>query len=321
MGSQKREVTVPTSMDGMRIDVALARLSGYSRSQAQRLIESGRAGGFRDRVLRPNARAKKGELIWYFPEREAPVRPMKLALDVRYEDPHLAIVNKPPGMVVHPGPGHGEGTLVSALVYRWPEIEGVGEYPRWGIVHRLDKETSGVMVIARRETAYRGLVSAIAGRKVGRNYLALVHGLFQVGAGTIEAPIVRRRARQSVGPGGKPAVTHYRRMASWSRPPVSLMDIALETGRTHQIRVHMESIERYLVGDRVYGKPGPQEIDPGRVWLHAYRLQLSHPVSGVDLDVSAPLPDDLASSLAALGKPDLGTANVATVEEPTNNHT
>ena len=310
MGGEPQQVTVPASMDGTRLDVALATLGPLSRNQARRLIASGRAGlvsAESEAPARPNTRVKKGQTIWFRREVLAPVRPMRINMDVRYEDPHLAIINKPAGMVVHPGPGNHEGTLVSALLYRWPEVEGVGEYPRWGIVHRLDKDTSGAMVIALRSDAYRGLAEALASRNVRRIYLALVHGRFDVATGTIEAPIDRRRARRFVGPGGKPARTHYRREACWSRPPLSLVQVALETGRTHQIRVHMESITRHLVGDPVYGRPAGAGVDPGRVWLHAHRLQFAHPLTGEALDVTAPLPDDLRSSLDKLGPPTLGS--------------
>ena len=310
MGGEAQRVTVPAPMDGARFDVALATLAALSRSQARRLIESGRAGQLsrgKETPARPKTRMREGETIWFRREIAATVGPSPISLDVRYEDSHLAVISKPSGMVVHPGPGNHEGTLVSALLYRWPEVEGVGEYPRWGIVHRLDKDTSGTMVIARQSEAHRGLTAALVSRNVDRTYLALVHGRFDVTTGTIDAPIDRRRARRFVGPEGKPAVTHYRRQASWSRPPLSLLQVTLETGRTHQIRVHMESIRRYLVGDPVYGRPASAGVDPGRVWLHAHRLRFPHPLTGELVDVTAPLPPDLRSSLAKLGAPTLGT--------------
>lgn len=310
MGGKPQQVTVPAAMEGARLDVALAALGGVSRSQARKLIESGRAARFsggQETPARPKTRVREGDTVSFLPATMAPVVASPITLDVRYEDPHLAVVSKPSGMVVHPGPGNHHGTLVSALLHRWPEVEGVGEYPRWGIVHRLDKDTSGVLVIARRSAAHRGLVAALASRKVHRTYLALVHGSFDITTGTIDAPVDRRRARRFVGSGGKPAVTHYRRQASWSRPSLSLLQVTLETGRTHQIRVHMESIGRHLVGDPVYGRPASAGVDPGRVWLHAHRLRFSHPLTNETVDISAPLPPDLRSSLATLGAPTLGT--------------
>ena len=309
MGGKPQQVTVPAAMEGTRLDVALGHLAGVSRSKARKLIDSGRAVWFtggQETPARPNARVREGDTVWFLLETMAPVPASPIPLDVRYEDPHLAVVSKPSGMVVHPGPGNHDGTLVSALLHRWPEVEGVGEYPRWGIVHRLDKDTSGVLVIARRPAAHRGLVAALASREVDRTYLALVHGCFDITTGTIDAPIDRRRARRFVGSGGKPAVTHYRRRASWSRPPLSLLQVTLETGRTHQIRVHMESIRRHLVGDPVYGRPAGPGVDPGRPWLHAHRLRFTHPVTQETIDVTSPLPTDLRSSLTTLGPPTLG---------------
>lgn len=247
-----------------------------------------------------------GDSVWFIPDRVRTIRPEPVPIDVLFEDPYLAVVNKPAGMVVHPGPGNQRGTLVSALLNRWPEVEGVGEYPRWGIVHRLDKDTSGVMMVALHTDSHPGLVGVLAARAATREYLTLVHGSFQVIAGTIEAPIDRRRARRFVGPEGKPAVTHYRRLANWGRPALSLLEVSLETGRTHQIRVHLESIGRHVVGDPVYGRPAGSGVDPGRVWLHAHRLRLSHPITGTVVDVTAPLPPDLRSSLRVLGTPSQG---------------
>lgn len=310
MGGEAQQVTVPGSLDGARFDVALASLAGVSRTRARGLIESGQAGRLPPRGkagVRPNTRVAAGDRAWFRLGGEAVLRPQTAFLDIRYEDPHLAVINKPPGMVTHPGPGNLEGTLVSVLLGRWPEVEGVGVYPRWGIVHRLDKDTSGVMMIARREEAHRALAAALAARVVRKNYLTLVHGLFHVSTGTIDAPIDRRRARRFVGPGGKRAVTHYRCLASWVRPAISLLEVTLETGRTHQIRVHLESIGRHLVGDPVYGKPASPGVDPGRVWLHSHRLRFAHPATREDLDVTAPLPPDLRAGLDALGIPNSGT--------------
>ena len=310
MGGQTH-LTVPESLDGSRFDLILARLAGVSRASARRMIESGGAGltaAGPDSGSRPRTRLRAGDGLWFAPPEPAPLRPHPVELDVRYEDRYLAVIGKPAGMVTHPGPGHGEATLVSALLHRWPEVEGVGEFPRWGIVHRLDMDTSGAILIALHPLAHRRLTEAMAAREVRRRYLTLTHGGFAVASGTIDAPIDRRRARRFVGPGGKPAVTHYRRLATWDRPVLSLLEVTLETGRTHQIRVHLGSIDRPVVGDRVYGRPARAGVDPGRVWLHAHRLGLVHPVTRQDLDVEVPLPSDLRSSLEALGRPAVGEA-------------
>ena len=201
----------------------------------------------------------------------------RLRVGVLYEDEYLAVIDKPSGLVTHPGPGNADGTLVSALLHLWPEIRDVGERPRWGIVHRLDRETSGVLVVAKQEHIRETLSGALGARKVSRHYLSLVHGQFGSVTGTIDAPIDRVRARRVVGIGGRRAVTHYRRSAAWANPEVSLLKVTLETGRTHQIRVHFESIAHHVVGDRVYGRPAGADVDPGRVWLHARQLVFDHP--------------------------------------------
>ncbi len=229
-----------------------------------------------------------------------------VAFEVRHEDEHLAVVDKPAGMVVHPGAGNRDGTLAAGLLHRWPQLAGVGDPDRWGIVHRLDKDTSGLLVVAKTPEALRGLRRDLGARRIGRHYTTLVAGSFAIATGTVDAPLgrdPRRPTRFAVRPGGRPARTHYRRVAGWVAPEVSLLDVELETGRTHQIRVHLRSIDRPVVGDSVYGKRLAPPVDPGRVWLHAGRLELTHPVTGQELAVVAPLPADLARSLAALGPP------------------
>ncbi|MCY3538446.1 MAG: RluA family pseudouridine synthase [Acidimicrobiia bacterium] len=300
---------VPDSLDGDRLDVALSRLSGVSRSQAKRMIETGRAGRTRadtSREDRPNTRLRSGDRLWYLVPEEATIRPYGFDLEVCYEDDRLAVINKPSGMVTHPGPGHFDQTLVSALIHRWPQVEGVGDFPRWGIVHRLDKETSGAILVALEPRAHRRLTKAMAKRQVRRRYLTITHGGFDIPTGTIDAPIDRRRARRFVGSGGRPSVTHYRRLASWERPSCTLLEVTLDTGRTHQIRVHLQAIDRPVMGDSTYGRPGPPVVDPGRVWLHAHRLGFTHPITGRDIEVSVDLPADLLAGLQALGDPDVG---------------
>lgn len=316
MGGEPQEVTVPAALGGARFDVALARLAGVSRTASRRLIKAGEAGRSQhsQAVVRPSARVSAGETIWFRRPEPVGIRPCSIAMDVLHEDAHLAVVDKPAGIVTHPAPGHPDGTLVSGLLHRWPQVEGVGEYPRWGIVHRLDRNTSGAMVVALDEQARRGLAAALAARRIHRAYLALAHGRFGATAGAIEAPIERLRERRSVGAAGRPAVTRYRVIASWVRPPVSLLEVVLETGRTHQIRVHFESIGHHMVGDPLYGRPGGPGVDPGRVWLHARRLRFRHPITAGAVQVDAPLPTDLRDSLASLGPPDRGDCHDATTD-------
>ncbi len=303
MGSPTR-LTVPEALDGARVDLVLARLAGLSRSEARRLIEDGRVGQSQavgGRSLRPGTRLAVGDQIVFHPRPVVGPQAWAVDLDVRYEDCHLAVISKPPGMLTHPAPRHLDKTLVSALLNKWPQIEGVGESPRWGIVHRLDKDTSGAMIIALHPDAHQGLTEAIAQRRVARKYLALVYGVPTVGRGTVEAPISSHRGRRRVSAEGRAAVTHYRMLLSWKDPEVSLLEVTLETGRTHQIRVHLGAIAHPVVGDPVYGWPGPHGLAPKRQWLHAHSVSFAHPVSGTRLRVSAPLAPDLRPSLEALG--------------------
>jgi 23S rRNA pseudouridine1911/1915/1917 synthase len=222
-----------------------------------------------------------------------------VVFDVLFEDEVLAVVNKPAGVVVHPGAGWREGTLAAGLLSRWPEIAGVGEADRWGIVHRLDRDTSGLLVVAKTGEAHRRLSRALSRREITRTYLALVVGRPDVATGTIDAPIgrdPRRPVRRRVARDGRPARTHYRTLASWERH--SLLEVTLETGRTHQIRVHLASIGFPVVNDPTYGRPGP-----GSLWLHSHRLRFEHPFGMGVIDIVAPVPEELSSQLAALGPP------------------
>ena len=315
MGSDTQQVAVPPELDGVRFDKALAAMAHISRTQARRLIDSGEAGWASGVEADARLPVVSGDLAWYRIVTATGPHPQQIDFDVLYEDEHLVVINKPAGLVTHPGPGNADGTLVSGLLARWPEILGVGEHPRWGIVHRLDRETSGVLVVARRAAAHQALSAALRLREVTREYLTLVHGQFSAATGTIDAPIDRVRAKRVVAIGGRPSVTHYRRIAAWTRDDFTLLDVTLETGRTHQIRVHLESIQRFVVGDRVYGRPGSTGVDPGRVWLHARRLRFAHPTTGQPIDVRAPIPADLRASVDALGVPDLGTMPAVFAQE------
>ncbi len=260
--------------------------------------------------MAPKTRLAAGaELTVTIADRLPGLEPEPVPFAVRFEDDRLAVVDKPPGVVVHPGAGQRTGTLAAGLLDRWPELEGVGEEGRWGIVHRLDRDTSGLLVVAKDAAALARLRRDLRARRVGRTYLALVAGAFPIATGTVDAPLgrdPRRPTRVAVRTDGRPARTHYRRLSEWRRPEVALVEVELETGRTHQIRVHLATIGHPVVGDSTYGKRLAPPVDPGRVWLHAARLALRHPGSGEPLEVEAPLPDDLALSLAALGEPAVG---------------
>ncbi|NIR61307.1 MAG: 23S rRNA pseudouridine(1911/1915/1917) synthase RluD, partial [Gammaproteobacteria bacterium] len=293
---------IPEALAGARLDQALARLfPQYSRSQLTRWVREGRVR-LEARPAAPSDRVRGGERVEVAPRLEPVGRcaPQALALDVVYEDAALLVVNKPPGLVVHPAAGHHEGTLQNALLHHDPELERL---PRAGIVHRLDKDTSGLLVVARTPAARAALVEALQARAVEREYLALVHGAVIAG-GTIEGPIGRHpvdRKRMAVTPKGRPAVTHYR-VAERFRDH-TLLRVRLETGRTHQIRVHMAQMRHPILGDPLYGgRPRPPKgageglrralREFRRQALHAARLVLAHPVSGERMSWEAPLPED-----------------------------
>ncbi len=218
--------------------------------------------------------------------------------EVVHEDADLIVIEKPAGLVVHPGAGNRTGTLANGLVARFPGIERVGAIDRPGIVHRLDADTSGLLAVARSEAAYAALVDAIAARQVSRRYLALGDGVFEHDQGTIEAALGRARrdpTRMTIRNDSKPAVTHYEVQQRYKAH--TLVECRLVTGRTHQIRVHLSSIGHALASDRRYG--GRQLGDLDRHFLHAARLGFAHPVSGKRLEFSSPLPSDLTAALTA----------------------
>jgi 23S rRNA pseudouridine1911/1915/1917 synthase len=219
----------------------------------------------------------------------------------------VIVVDKPAGIVVHPGAGNVTGTLVAGLLHRFPELALLGEQHRWGLVHRLDKDTSGLLLVARSPEMHEYLQAELQNRRVERTYVALVAGQLEAATGTVDAPIGRdplQPTRMAIGRSGRPARTHYRRMAAWTE--VTLVEVTLETGRTHQIRVHLASIGHGIVGDRVYGRGPDAPGDPGRVWLHATQLRFPLP-TGETRKVTAEIPADLRQSLHELGKPALGS--------------
>ena len=299
--------TVPPELAGERTDKVVAVLWGVSRAEARRSIEAGRITVAGDPGPDPSARLPAGTTVAgdLAPDSPGPAA-APVPFGVAYEDDAVIVVDKPPGIVVHPGAGITTGTLVSGLIARFPAQADLGEEHRWGIVHRLDKETSGLMLVARSIDSHARLQHDLAERRIGRTYLALCHGEIPVATGTIDAPLgrdPRHPTRRAIRRDGRPARTHYRRLATWTG--VALLEVRLETGRTHQIRVHLTSIGHPLVGDPVYGRKRPLRggIDPGRVWLHARELRFEHPDDGTDRLVVAPLPGDLAASLEALGPP------------------
>ncbi|CAA9492764.1 MAG: Ribosomal large subunit pseudouridine synthase D [uncultured Solirubrobacteraceae bacterium] len=295
------ELELPPEAAGERLDVLLAQTLG-SRSRAQRLIVAGRVLVDGAKV-RKNHRVGGGERVvlddtpegGQEPDQTAPTAPVA-AFGIAWEDEHLLVVDKPAGVVVHPARGHREGTLAQALLGR----AAGGEEPwRAGIVHRLDRNTSGLLVVAKDDAVHRTLKSAMAAREIRREYLALVEGRPPARSGTIEAPIGRDRRQRtlmsvgSVADALKDAITHFE--IERALPRATLLRVRLQTGRTHQIRVHMRAIGHPVCGDPEYGHAGLFGLQ--RQFLHAARLAFSHPVSGEPIDVSSPLPGDLQAAL------------------------
>ncbi|MDJ0925503.1 MAG: RluA family pseudouridine synthase [Acidimicrobiia bacterium] len=308
--NEHRRVTVPADLAGVRADRVLAVLTGLSRAEARNLFEGGRVTVGGTAVAR-STRLAAGDIIEY-PQTETAVAlvaaPVPFGVALERDD--VVVVDKPAGLVVHPGAGHKSGTLVNGLVHRYPELGALGAEHRWGLVHRLDRDTSGLLLVARTATSHEFLQAELRARRVGRTYLALVHRELDAATGTVDAPIGRdpaRPTRMAVVPDGRPARTHYRRLAGWD--DVTLIEVELETGRTHQIRIHLASIGHWIVGDGTYGRQLAHDADPGRVWLHARRLRFST-AGGEQHTVVSALPQDLTDSLRRLGEPVLGSVEL-----------
>jgi len=308
--AQHLEAIVPLDAAGQRLDQVLAALfPDFSRTRLQQWVRAGHVT-VNGRTLRARDKVWGGERIAVTAvvEEETPWRGEAIPLDIVYEDDSLIVLNKPPGLVVHPGAGNREGTLVNALLHYAPELANV---PRAGIVHRLDKDTSGLLAVARTLRAHKSLVEQLQARTVRREYFAIVVGVMTAG-GSIEAPIGRHpveRTRMAVVNGGRPAVSHYRVLERFRHH--SYIKVKLETGRTHQVRVHMAHLHHPLVGDPVYGGRLrlPAACSPAlrealrrfkRQALHAGALGLVHPDSGEALYWEAPLPVDMQQLLEAL---------------------
>ena len=298
-------ICITAEESGERIDALLARtLPSLSRSQVQKLLEQGMVT-LNGRALKKNFRCSAGEcyeLILPEPD-DLPLIPQNIPLDVVYEDEDLIVINKPRGLVVHPAPGHPDGTLVNALLYHCGDsLSGIGGQRRPGIVHRIDKDTSGLLIVAKNDFAHQGLSAQLADHSLCREYEALVRGNFKQDCGTIDKPIGRHpidRKRMAVTEkNSKPAVTHWQLLASYRS--YSHILCRLETGRTHQIRVHMASIGHPLLGDFTYGAPSPEKGLAGQC-LHARRLRFVHPRTGEQICLETALPDYFTQVLSRLG--------------------
>lgn len=318
-GARHFRLLVTSEEGGERLDRFLvARGIPLSRASVQKLIADGGVriasagaipgGGSALSRLRPSFRLTGEEVVTVdVPAREAPrILPEAISLDIVYEDEDFLGVNKPPGMVVHPAPGHLEGTLVNALLAHTEKLSACGGPWRRGIVHRLDRDTSGVLVVAKNDEAHEYLVEEIASRRVRKEYVALVTGKFSQPEGTIDSPVGRHprdRKRMAVRPGGREALTRYQvreQFPTWGKEGVTLLAVFPLTGRTHQIRVHLASINRPVLGDRVYGGRRTRQSSFPRQALHAKSFSFRHPLGAQELTLTAPLFPDLDQFLTKL---------------------
>lgn len=316
--TERRTFTVRAHEAGDRLDVYLAGTDVVaSRAAAQRLIAGGwvRVNGevaAKRHVVRPGERID----VYLPPEEPAELVPESIPLDIRYEDEHLIVLAKPAGLVVHPARGHDSGTLVHALLAHTDELGSQSGEDRPGIVHRLDKDTSGLMMVAKDDEAQVALSAALKLRAIERRYVALVHGYIAPDSGIIDAPLARHhkdRTRMTVSghQGAKQSVTTFRVLERFMAGPhddgYTLVECKLYTGRTHQIRVHMQYIKHPVVGDPLYGRRHPKaDLGLARQFLHAYRIAFDHPVTGERIDLVDPLPEELARLLRALGPSSMG---------------
>jgi len=298
---------------GIRVDVFLAaHLRNCSRSLASQLVASGQFK-INGKDGKPAYRLKTGDIVAGHMPAPQPCgfQPEPIPLHILHEDAHILVINKPPGLVVHPAPGHYSGTLVNGLLYHCPDLGGIGAELRPGIVHRLDKDTSGTLVVAKNSAALDSLAGQFKNRTVRKDYLALVHGAMTAAIGTIRLPIGRhpvdRKRMSTHSRRSREAETGWRVVRHWKG--CSLIELNLKTGRTHQIRVHCAAIGRPIAGDRVYGPrtacSGSAEVQAmlgsvRRQMLHAWRLEIVHPHTGEPMRFESPLPEDMKELIAKL---------------------
>ena len=317
--AQRHEVTVEAEESGERLDRLLAgRLPGLTRSRIKALIEEGCLASGGETIVQPSLRVKPGQTFAILVPEAKPVElaGQDIPLSVVHEDEHLIVIDKPAGLVVHPAPGNPDRTLVNALIAHCGDsLKGVGGVRRPGIVHRLDKDTSGLIVAAKTEAAHQGLVEQFAARTIERSYLALVWGKPRPAAGEISGNIGRsprnRKKMAVVTRGGKPATTGYRTLRHLAGDRVSLLECRLKTGRTHQIRVHLATKGHPLLGDPLYGRGDRERLKAlgggkgespslGRQALHAASLGFRHPASGEQVRFSSALPNDIKQLVSRL---------------------
>jgi 23S rRNA pseudouridine1911/1915/1917 synthase len=300
----QRTLSIQADEVGQRLDRYLASvLNGVSRTKVQQLIAEG-AALVNGHPSKPGYALRTGDEVQLLSlklnNRAGTVKPRQLPLDVVYEDRDLLVVNKAAGMVVHPAPGHHDDTMVNALLARYPDIQKEGADQRPGIIHRLDKDTSGLIIVARNAATQAALVEQMKRHKIVKRYLALVEGVMALDQGSVDAPIGRNpRHRQQMAitvKSSREARTHFRVLQRFARHTLLLLE--LETGRTHQIRVHLKAIGHPVVGDPIYGsRYSTHGLTLKRQFLHAYQIRFIHPTTGATIELEAPLPDDLQAIL------------------------
>lgn len=307
MSLNEHDLIVPESEAGVRLDVWIgSRVPGLSRSRIQALIEQGHIL-LNAEPAKAHRKTRAGDHLRIAPPPPADAAPIPqpIPLDILYQDADILAINKPAGLVIHPSAGHADGTLVNALLHWCPGLAGIGGERRPGIAHRLDKDTSGVLIVAKNELALNSLAAQFANREVRKEYLALVWGALSPPSGRIETRIGRHktdRKRMAVvsGPAGREAITNYETVEKLGA--VSLVRLRIETGRTHQIRVHMASAGHPVVGDAKYSRKSARDLPerPARQMLHAERIAFRHPATGAPAAFTAPLPEDMRALIAAL---------------------
>ena len=299
---------VPDSLAGERLDRLLSFIGNLSRNEAAKMIRSNLVSVNGRTVDRPSFKISLNDRVHFLLEEREENLEIKpdpsIDFKVIHSDPDFLVVNKPAGLVVHPGAGNFSGTLVNGLLASNPSISEVGEKNRPGIIHRLDKNTSGLLLVANTKEAYEFFTEEMSKRNIKRFYKALVFGVPDGPVGVIDAPIGRstkNRKKMAIVSNGKHAITTYKFEDEWKVPNVSLLEVEIETGRTHQIRVHLSSIGNPVVGDDVYGG-NRNDFGLKRQFLHAFKLSFLHPRTGEECEFEIPLPDELQSVLLSFGE-------------------
>ena len=300
---QRIEIIVAIDEAGERVDAFLRRKTELSRSRVSELILSGALSINGKEQLKPSYKVESGQCISLaVPDTQAvDIAPQNIPIDILYQDRDIVVINKPCGMVVHPAAGNEDGTLVNALMYHIRDLSGIGGEMRPGIVHRLDKDTSGLILVAKNDKAHTVMSEQFKSRTMEKHYRAVAFGSFSQDTDLIDAPIARHpvdRKKMAVVPDGKPSQTEWRVIERLRG--ATYLDVHLLTGRTHQIRVHMQSVGHPLLGDKIYAPHIKTSVHVPRLMLHAYSLAFTHPITGEHMELTAPIPEQFSTVLNKL---------------------